>query len=42
MFEERTFNDPNYSGHLCHNVKWGSDEVLVVVKTDGQCLLCFP
>ena len=28
--------------HLCRNVKWGSDEVSVVVKTDGQCLLCFP
>lgn len=28
--------------HLCRNVKWGSDEVSVVVKVDGQCLLCFP
>lgn len=28
--------------HLSRNVKWGSDEVSVVVKTDGQCLLCFP
>lgn len=28
--------------HICRNVKWGSDEVLVVVKVDGQCLLCFP
>ena len=40
MLEERIFSDPNYLVHL--NVKWGSDEVLVVVKTDGQCLLCFP
>ena len=36
------FNVSNCLVHLCHNVKWGSDEVSVVVKTDGQCLLCFP
>ena len=28
--------------HLCRNLKWGSDEISVAVKVDGQCLMCFP
>ena len=36
------FDVSNCLVHLCCNVKWGSDEVSLVVKTDGQCLLCFP
>ena len=36
------FNVSNCLVHRCCNIKWGSDEVSVVVKTDGQCLLCFP
>jgi len=28
--------------HMCRSVKWGSDEISVVVKIDGQCLMCFP
>lgn len=38
----RYFDDSNCLVHLCRNVKWGSDEISVVVKTDGQCLMCFP
>ena len=36
------FKYSNCLVHLCHIVKWGSDEVSVVVKTDGQCMMCFP
>ena len=36
------FNISNCLAHLCRNVKWGSDDISVVVKEDGQCLMCFP